>query len=187
MNTETLFWAFALFGTLFFVIRSVMIFSGVAADHFGGHHDVYHDTDSASGVAGAFKVLSLHSITAFVMMFGWAGLAALKQFGLNSGGSVCVGFVVGAAFMYLIAYLIRGILKLESEGAVFRIEETVGKTASVYERIPEKGLGRIQLHAGGMIREIQAVSETGTALAPPASVTVVKVVDAQTVAVKLSN
>src|SRR5689334_25043112 len=80
----------ALIGTALFLLRTVMILAGghhggdfhSGADfHGAGHsadHSVDHDHDKQS--AGAFKALSLQTITAFAMGFGWAGLAALNGF-----------------------------------------------------------------------------------------------------------
>lgn len=153
---------------------------------FGGgdmHHDVYLDVDTPSGSEASFKIFSLQALTAFVMMFGWAGLASLVQFGLNPGLSVIVASGVGAGSMYFTSSIMRMLLKLQDEGASYTMEMAVGKNASVYERIPESGIGRIQLHIGGMLREFQAVSEKKITLEPSTPVTVVRIVDTQTVSV----
>ena len=186
MNTETLFWSFAVFGTVLFVLRTALMFSGIGHD-FGASHDVYHEVDTATGSEHSFKLFSLQTLTAFVMMFGWAGLAALKQFELGTALSVVVALAVGVVFMYLIAFFMRALLKLETDGIVFKIEDTIGTNASVYERIPASGLGRIQIHAGGMLREVQAVSEKGEVIDSARPVVVVRVVDSQTVSVQPVN
>ena len=102
-------------------------------------------------------------------------------------GLVIVAFLVGFLCMVFIAYLMHWALSLQSEGAVFRIEDAIGKRGSVYERISASGMGRIQISLGGMVRELQAVSEGKETLESLKPVVVVRVIDSQTVSVQPVN
>jgi len=77
--------------------------------------------------------------------------------------------------------------KLVSLGARFAIEDTIGMTASVYQRIPPDGRGMIQVAIDGMTREIEALSEDKVELESFQAVKVVRVVDHMTVTVKKSD
>ena len=133
---ETAFWIFAVAGTTLFVLKTLMMI--VAGMEHGSDVD-------ADGSDVAFKLLSINSVTGFFMMFGWVGLAAYKQAELSGGLSVVCGFLAGLFAMYLISMLFLSALKLVSSGTQYRIEDTVGKQASVYEAIPAQGNGRIQV------------------------------------------
>ncbi|MDR1211075.1 MAG: hypothetical protein LBK40_02460, partial [Spirochaetaceae bacterium] len=83
------FWGAAIFGSVFFVLRVVLfVVGGFGADTDGGEpvldDDPVHLSHSRELEAsdGAFKLLSLNSVTGFIAMFGWAGLAAYSQYGL---------------------------------------------------------------------------------------------------------
>src|SRR4051794_36534401 len=78
----------ALIGSVFFAFRIVMLLVGAGAHDIGIdlHGDVHADAGGdlhADGSHGdsshAFQVLSLQSIAAFFMGFGWAGLAAYRN------------------------------------------------------------------------------------------------------------
>ena len=95
------------------------------------------------------------------------------------------GGIAGVLTMYLTAWIFRGARLLVSPGAQFRIENAVGLKASVYQRIPAEGKGRVQLAIDGHTHEIDAIAETPAEIPSFKTVEVVRVVDAETVAVKL--
>ena len=66
----------ALSGTALFTVKLALLAMG--ADHSVEAHDLPHDPggDPHSDSAGAFKLLSIQGIVAFIMGFGWGGLAA---------------------------------------------------------------------------------------------------------------
>jgi hypothetical protein len=103
-NNATWFTVPALIGTLFFVVRLGLMLVG------GGDWDVDADVDADidGDIDGdfddsdhAFKVLSIQSITAFMMGFGWGGLGGFKGAGwsvVNSVSSSCRGQGEGAPY-----------------------------------------------------------------------------------------
>lgn len=173
-----MFWIAAMCGTLFFILRLVLMFSG-------GDLDDGLDAQSDQGSDAAFHVLSINGITAFVMMFGWAGLTAHLQFQLSANWAVVIAFVAGVFSMLITAWLFRQTAKLVSHGAVVNAHDLVGQNASVYQQIPAQGSGKITVSAGSKgTREWNAVSADKTEIASFTSVKIVEVVDAQTVAVR---
>ena len=183
---ELVFWVAALGGTLFFVLRVVMGLTGMdfhAHDTggVGAHSDFAHD---AQGTFDAFKVFSLYSIAAFIMMFGWVGLAATKEMHLGHFAATLLAIVVGVGTMILTAYFFYTTRKLESTGTVFSLDALKGKRCSVYQRIPQGGRGVIHVTQEGILREIEAINEGLGDLDSFAEVQIVGALDEKTAIVK---
>jgi hypothetical protein len=92
--------------------------------------------------------------------------------------------VAGIAALYGVYWIMRGMYQLRSEGNV-RLVRAVGLPANVYLRIPARnsGLGKIQINLQNRTMEYQAAT-AGEEIPTGASVTVVGVIDANTVAVQ---
>ncbi len=125
----------ALIGTTIFLIRMGLAFLvGIDMDF-----DVDLDADS-----DGFGILSLHSISAFLMGAGWGGLVAKLELGFGSAASTLMAIVIGTVFMSLAAgtmLLIRKMVhdpKADPNTAL----NTLGK---VYMPIPTKGEGSGQV------------------------------------------
>lgn len=179
---EMVFWWCALVGTIFFVGRLIILVvtGGMDVDmdlHPGAHGDVGHPDSS-------FEALSLNTITAFVMMFGWIGLACLKQFHMEATAAIAAATGAGLLCMLTTAYFFKQAKKLASGGSAFSMDKTIGKKATVYQKIPGQGRGKITLSVGDMTHEIEAVSAEQKDIASFVTVEVVRVVDQRTVAVK---
>ena len=180
---ESVFWVCALSATVFFFIRiALMVFLGL------GHHDtdvdVYHDTTTPEGSESSFTILSINSVTAFLMMFGWSGLACLKGHEFSLPISLLIAFIVATFCMFFTAYLFRLAMKLTSSGDLFSMEELIDQIGSVYLQIPEEGMGKIQIPARGITRELQAISEDKKEIGAFKSVKIVRIVDSNTVSVR---
>ena len=184
-SLETVFLVCALASTIFFFIRVIMMLIGIGDHHsvdmLHGHeaHDV---ADHHSDVA--FEILSINTITAFLMMFGWIGLTCAKQFGMSSLASTGMAFLGGVFCMLITAYVFKMMKKLVSKGGSFTANDAVGLTATVYQRIPGKGSGKINVVVRGMTREIEAQSEDQVDIESFKTVKVVRLVSDQIVSVK---
>ena len=193
---ENIFLFCAICGAVFFIIRFVMMLMGAGtegADAIDGGMDMDMDggdvgdidVDDASHSDTLFGILSINTVTAFVMMFGWAGLTCYKQFSLGAAASIIVAFLVGVLCMLITAYLFKLSGKLVSKGGTFNINTAVGKKASVYQQIPADGKGRINLNIpGSNTRELNAVSADHKDIESFKTVKIVKVIDNNTVSVK---
>jgi hypothetical protein len=140
----------ALLATALFVLRLILLLAGA---HHGAdfHHDVpdsgHHGdtrTSAANDAVGAFKVLSLQTITAFGMGFGWAGIGALNGFHKPMVTCVLFGILGGVAMVWLLALLLKAMYDLQSSGNI-SLESTVGLCGDVYANIPPKGQGTGQV------------------------------------------
>lgn len=148
----------AIVGTVFFAIRLILLSVG---------HGVEITTDldidpGHSDPTEGFKVLSVQSVAAFMMGFGWAGLGALKGTGLTLGVSMGIGALGGAGMVWLAALLLKGVYDLERSGN-FNLHSAVGNEGQVYSHIPQSGsgYGQVRLTVNGRMRFVKAASESG--------------------------
>lgn len=151
----------ALVGTAVFVLRLVMMLAGLAG------HDLAVDLHADAALDGhhgdpseAFKVLSIQSIAAFLMGFGWGGLGALVGSGLGMPASVVSGLAVGVGMMWLLGWLFGVMGRLQASGNV-TIDEVVGLDAAVYLTVPASGGGRgqVRIAVDDLERFYEAVTE----------------------------
>jgi hypothetical protein len=127
----------AIIGTAFFSLRIVLMMIGMGAD-------VDVDIDGADST-DAFHVLSLQSIAAFAMGFGWGGFAAYRgnpEWGQM--GAVLSGLICGSGMVWLLMILLRAMTELQTDGNI-PLSEAVGKVGEVYLTVPQPGAGRGQV------------------------------------------
>jgi hypothetical protein len=155
----------ALVGTLFFVLRLAMVVMGIdfgdgdggggldaGMDAGGGGLDVDAPIDEGLDHAESssiFRFLSLQTITAFCMGFGWGGLLGLETFGYGVGASVGVGVLGGLAFAWFIVWCFKLMYAMESSGNI-SIREALGCEGVTASMIPAGGeqTGRVRLTIG---------------------------------------
>lgn len=173
-NKEPFFWFCALTGSTLFIIQLIFNLS------MGEGHD---GMDDGSGEVGKFKWLSKQAVTGFLMMFGWIGLTSRNEFGLSGISSVILSLLGGFITIVIIGLLFQGAKKLRSSGTVFRIEDAIGKEATIYQRIPKQGVGKISVSLSNFTHEIDAMSLNEEELPSFTSVQIIKKLDEKTVAV----
>lgn len=128
----------ALFGTGFLVLQ-------LALGQLGGDMDGDGVADVDMDDPGAeAKLISLQTIAAFMVGFGWIGLVAFRAMELGFLLSVLAGTGAGFAVGYMIYQITRSMMKLQSD-ANLRLSRVVGLEAPVYIAIPPRdaGSGRI--------------------------------------------
>lgn len=168
---DTLFWFCALAGSGMFLIQFALNFIGLDAE------------DGDQGSTHNFKWLSKQAVTGFLMMFGWIGLACKKELGYSPYASTLIAVAAGIGAMLITGSIFKLTRKLRSSGTVFRIEEAVGKEASVYQRIPKGGVGKVSISLQDIAHELDAISLDGEEVASFSQVQVVKKADERTVVV----
>lgn len=201
-GTELIFWGSAIFGTMFFFLRvAAMVIGGFGGEDMadgdaGADADMDVDVDvdvdadhgsHSTASDAAFKLLSIHSLTGFFMIFGWIGLAAYKQFSLGVIISIVLALAAGLFTMYITAWMFKLVVQLSSRGKPFSVKDAVGQDATVYSRIPKDGRGKIQLPYEGITRYIEAVSDEGTEIDSFKNVRIVRAMDARTVSVRIKE
>lgn len=202
---QQLFLTCALGGTLIFVARTVMMFMGMSdmdgdSDISGFEHtDVEFDldggdTDFDAGtddyVGGdsdaSLGYLSIQSITAFLMMFGWVGLAMSYESNLPGIIATSGGAFAGLITIWMLKYIFGLFLGLRSDGTM-RIKTAMGAAGKVYLRIPAEGSGQIEVEVDGRLKIFDAVSKQKEEIQTGEPVTVVWIQDNNTLVVEKDN
>ncbi len=125
------------------------------------HGGLPDDADPALQAADAasFRVFSLRGVLSFLVVFGWVGIA------MDSGEAlpivtILVAFAAGTAALYLTAWMVYGIQKLQSSGNV-SLQNAVGRTAEVYLTVPaaRSGVGKVNLLVQERWLECDAVTD----------------------------
>lgn len=138
LNLQHFFVWISLFSTILFILKTI-IFTLT-----GGDAEVQSDFISISDTDASFSVLSLQTILAFFMGFGWMGLAALNQLKLSMILVITLAFIVGLVFMFATAYLMFSISKLNQRSKI-DYNDCVGREGKVYQNIEPKSEGQIEI------------------------------------------
>jgi hypothetical protein len=157
-------------------------FEGHEIGGHGGHAQDVHDADHDAHVTIFARLLTFRSIVAAVAFFGLGGRAA-DAAGLNPALTLVVAVATGGGALFLVAWLMRLLVRLQSDGSV-RIGRAVGRGGTVYLPIPghKAGVGKVLLNVQNRTMEYQAVTDQD-ALPTGAKVVVVAVLGSDTVEV----
>ncbi|HKK92825.1 MAG TPA: hypothetical protein VJ925_05300 [Longimicrobiales bacterium] len=178
--TATWFTIPAIVGTAFFLGRMVLMAIG-GADADAGGFDGLDGADVFDGDAGlddsgdAFEILSLQAIAAFMMGFGWGGLAAWRGSGLPLSISLVVAVVIGIAMVWILAKVLRFVMSLQSSGTL-PLYHALEATGTVYAEVPAEGsgTGEVRVVIGNRERYLFATTK-GEALPRDTAVRVVAI------------
>jgi len=121
-----------------------------------------------------FKIISIHGLAAFFMMFGLVGFAAHRENNAPISVALFVGTAAGAASVWIISKLFRLAHKLQSVGNL-DVSKATGCMGTVYLKIPKDGSGRVVLNIRGRQREMDAVQLNGDEINSGVSIVVVKI------------
>ena len=103
------------------------------------------DLDADGGDSdAAFRVLSVQSVAAFLMGFGWGGLGGLRGAGWSPTMSVGAGIAAGVGMMWMLGKLLQAVYRLQSSGNV-PIHHALEMEGTVYASIPGAGEGKGQV------------------------------------------
>lgn len=125
--------------TLVLTVQTILLFFGIG----DGDDGIDLDGDGIPDEIGGDDGLTLFSIRGIVGMLciaGWAGIVFI-DFGVSNILSIILALLCGVATLFGIAYLMKAVLKLQSNGTM-QLGAAVGKTGEVYIPIPPKGKGR---------------------------------------------
>lgn len=122
-----------------------------------GAEDVFDLELGGSDPSAGIGFFSTQSIAAFLLGFGWAGVASLKG-GLSVFWSAIIAFGCGLAAMSAMFFMLRGMLKLQSKGNM-NFRNAVGSEGTVYVTLPgsdKDGGGQIEIMIQGRLMTAQA-------------------------------
>lgn len=182
---EHIYFWLGIVSTIFLIIQiALMCFS-----YFGGDVDVDGDGDIDVDPDSGVSIFTVKSITAFLAVGSWAGLLTCT---LASDKlqwlSVIIAIIAGAAAMAVVVLAIRGMMKLQCNGAL-QSEKLVGMKATVYVAIPSarSGRGKITLNAQGKFMELDAVTDCEEKLAVDETVEIISTENDCTVVKRLND
>lgn len=191
-------WGVTLSASLVFVIQSVMTFLGADTDSIdsvdgldGADGMDAGGIDGADGADGAAStganLYTFRNLVNFLMGFGWT--AILLQGSVKSVGLLLVlSVLVGVGLVTMVMLLFKWLSGMQQSGNINVFKSAVGCQGSVYIPIPAErsGEGKVQITINNAVREYNAVTD-GDKIPTGTSITVVEVVDAQTLLVEPKN
>ena len=175
----------AIVGSTGFVVMTAMQFLGTDLDLEG---DAGGDGGlDASGTADvSFKLLSVHGLTAFSMIFGLAGLSLTREFGTTWFESLVGATLAGAATVGILKKLFGFFVGLKSSGTT-NMNNAVHEQGTVYMQIPANGVGKVQLPVQGRLQTLDAVSADKVELMTGDRVQVVEIISGDTLKVRKAD
>lgn len=179
---EQVFWVCAMISSFFFVIQLLLTLIGMDSS------DVCVDFDGPDTMdfGGGVSLFTVRAFVNFLLGFGWGGLS-ICQLTRNVLVIVLVALATGVLFVWVIRLLYKNVRHLEYNAA-FNIDECVGKTATVYLRIPANnvGVGKVQISVRGSVHELDACSD-GEFIPTGAKVRILEVIDKNILKVEKLN
>ena len=154
---EILFIMCAFLGTAFFLILMALMMVG---DIMGGVFDSVFDTDMSMDTDLAFELFSIQGLAAATMMFGYVGMFTLSATDTEVF-AVIAGGMAGAASMYGVGMMLKGIHNLQADGTM-KYEDAIGERGQVYSRIRPNESGEIQVAVDGTLRTLTARAKDKT-------------------------
>lgn len=159
---ETLFLIAAGLGGTLIVCQFLAGLLGLGGDDHDTdvHHEFNadtHDGDSHLSSADWFLgFLTFRALSAALAFFGLGGLCA-GYYGLPPSAQLATATLSGAGALYLVATLVRSLYRLKADGTV-RIDRAVGRTGTVYLRVPgmNGGAGKVTLNLQNRTVELEA-------------------------------
>jgi len=178
LNIQNIFLVISLFSTIFYIIKLCLFM------FLGGDVEVQADFDSLSDVDPSFSFFSIQSMLAFFMGFGWVGLFGLTQLKAGILVSLIAAFVMGIIFMFISAWLMYMVKKLDKR-IVVDLNETVGTTAKAYTAFKPHGEGQIEITVNNKLDILKAFNMTDEKIDAFAQVKVEKVEDNKLYIIKI--
>ncbi len=180
-NMETLlqvFWVIALVASVVFVIQFILTLVGM--DH--SDIDVDFDGDGTMDLGDGMNLFTIKNLFGFFVGFGWAGVCLYDSIN-NDFVRILIALIVGILFVMMFVVIYKQTRKMDRNGA-FDINDCIGKTASVYLRIPAggEGKGKVQISINGSVHEIDALTDED-AIPSGQNVKIVEIVDSETLKV----
>ncbi|MCQ2167412.1 MAG: hypothetical protein MJY69_01925 [Bacteroidales bacterium] len=182
-------WGVTLTASLIFVIQSVMTFLGADADGAFDSIDSVDGIDdpSSSEMGSGANLYTFRNLVNFLLGFGWS--AILLQESVNSVGLLLVISVfVGVGLVAAVMYIFKLLSGMQQSGNIDVFKSAVGCNGTAYLSIPAEraGEGKVQITINNAVREYNAVTD-GDKIPTGTPVTVVEVIDGQTLLVETKN
>lgn len=165
---------------------TVFLFKGIASLMGGGDGDIDIDPDIGAmhggndhhhdASADALKLISVQTLSAFALGFGWVGLAAYRGADLTGPMSLLVALGAGVGVGWLMAHLLRALYRIQSSGNIEAVD-LVSREADIDVRVPaaRRGVGQVRIVLDDRMRSHHAVTDDAADLERNARVMIVGV------------
>ncbi len=169
--------------TLVLLIQTVLLLIGFGDSDADDFDDAGYAGDIDSGDDG-LSLFSIRGIMTMLAVMGWSGMALLET-SLPGGVSILLAIVFGIIMLFLMAFSMRAVSKLQSSGNI-DIGNAVGKVAQVYIPIAPNGsgAGKVTITIQEKYSEFNAITTANQTLRTGSYVRVVAVDDSGTLVVE---
>lgn len=164
-----IYWLIAIIGSLVFTIVIILAFTGGDADEF---EDLDSEIDADTGIG--FQFITFKNLVGFFTIFGWSGIACLEA-GLSKPLTIIISLFSGLVMMTIMAAMFYFMRKLTNSGTL-NYKNAIDAIGEVYLTIGanRSKMGKVSVRVQGSLRELDALTDSFTALQ---SGTIIKVVD----------
>ena len=178
---QQIFALIAIPSTAILIIQTVLQLIGIGGDDvpedIDGDGIPDSDLDAAAAADDGLSLFSIRGILSMLCITGWLGVGLLET-ALPDWAAILIAVAAGVATLIGIAFLMRGIYKLQSYGNI-DISNAIGKVAQVYIPIPAAGAGsgKVTITLQEKFCEYTAITAAAEALKTGSYVRVVSVSD----------
>jgi hypothetical protein len=155
---EKALWLITIPSTIILLFQLVITIFGMdSSDGVDVDTDTEFDSDSESGHS-PFQLFTFRNLIAFFAVFGWTAISLTDE-GVGHLITIVISLFSGTISMVSMASLVYFMYKLKEEN-IPSIKSALGKNATVYLTIPEKGKGRgkVTIEINGTQKTISAYS-----------------------------
>lgn len=148
-----------------------------------GHHDA--DLSSHGEHDSGIGLITVRTVTAFFVGFGWTGVIMLNN-GYSIVAAIVGGTATGIAFLLATWFLIHNLLRLQSSGGNVDYNNAIGTVGTVYTTIPaaEAGGGQLELMIQGRLMMAEVYTKATWNLKPSSKAKVVALIGRSTLLVE---
>lgn len=186
--------------TVMLIIQMILTLIGLGGDDMDAQTDgadadgIDTDIDDSSfddadmDIAdGGLRVFTLRGLIAFFSVTGWVGTVCCN-FSLNLPVTIIISVASGLLAMFLIAALLKWLLKLQYDGTE-DVKEALGVSGTVYLKIPpaRSGKGKVNVLIQGKLCEKDAVTDEETVITRDEEITVIGISGGETLIVRRKN
>lgn len=178
---QQIFALIAIPSTAILIIQTVLQLIGIGGDDvpedIDGDGIPDSDLDAAAAADDGLSLFSIRGILSMLCITGWLGVGLLET-ALPDWVAILIAVAAGVATLIGIAFLMRGIYKLQSSGNI-DISNAIGKVVQVYIPIPAAGAGsgKVTITIQEKFCEYTAITAAAEALKTGSYVRVVSVSD----------